>query len=123
MTTSFPEYAKIQVDSFQESPSAVMQRTTMDRGIPKQRRVQSDVLVTLSFTVLFLNLPDQEAFENWYYGDAGMGTIWFDWLDPRTNVVRSVRVVADSLGPLKQLQPLSIGLGSRSIQLEYVKRL
>ncbi|ONN68136.1 hypothetical protein [Herbaspirillum sp. VT-16-41] len=123
MTTTFPDYAKIQVDTFQESPGSVMKRTAMDRGVPKQRRVQSDVLVTVSFSVFLTSLEDQQGFEDWYYGDAGMGTVWFDWLDPRTNIIRSVRVVADSLGPLKQLQPLAIGLGSRSIQLEYVKNL
>jgi hypothetical protein len=123
MTTSFPEYAKIQTDSFQEAPGAVMRRTQMERGVPKQTRFQSDVLVTVSFTVLFLTLDDQQAFDDWYYTDAGMGTVWFDWLDPRANVTRSVRVVANSMGPLKQLQPLAVGLGSRSIQLEYLKRL
>lgn len=123
MSTTFPEYAKIQVDSFQESPGAVMQRTTMARGVPKQRRIQSDVLVTVSFSVFLFSLEDQQAFEDWYYVDAGMGTVWFDWLDPCANITRSVRVVANSLGPLRQLEPVAIGLGTRSIQLEYIKRL
>lgn len=123
MSVQFPPYARMALDTFQEKPGNNMARTSMDRGVPKQRRVQSDVLVSLSFDVVFLSNKAASDFRTWYYGDAGAGTVWFDWRDPRTNQTRSVRVVAGSLGPLTPDGPFSSGVSRRSIQLEYVERL
>jgi len=123
MSVQFPPYARMALGSFQEKPSSNMTRTSMDRGVPKQRRVQSDVLVSLSFDVVFLSNQAASDFRAWYYGDAGAGTVWFDWRDPRTNQVRNVRVVAGSLGALAPAGPFSIGVSRRSIQLEYLELL
>lgn len=53
MSVSFPTYAKVLAGTLQASPGKIMQRTDMGRGVAKQRRLQSDVMVTVSFTVLF----------------------------------------------------------------------
>lgn len=123
MSVQFPPYARMALGSFQEKPSSNMTRTSMDRGVPKQRRVQSDVLVSLSFDVVFLSNQAASDFRAWYYGDAGAGTVWFDWRDPRTNQVRNVRVVAGSLGALTPAGTFSVGVARRSIQLEYLEQL
>lgn len=117
---TFPSYVTVLLDGHTESHSQIAERADMDRGVPKQRRTQSDVIVTFALTLLFLNTTDAEAFEDWYYGDAAAGAAQFDFWHPRTGALLSARVVANSLGAL---QALGGGRSRRSIQIEYLKAL
>ena len=117
---TFPTYVTVLLDGHTESHAPIADRTEMDRGVPKQRRTQSDVLVTFSLTLLFLTTADAEAFEDWYYSDAAAGGAYFDFTHPRTGTLLSARVVANSLGPLTVL---GMGRARRAIQIEYQKAL
>lgn len=117
---TFPTYVTVLLDGHTESHSQIAERADMDRGVPKQRRTQSDVIVTFALTLLFLSTTDAEAFEDWYYGDASAGGAWFDFTHPRTGSLLSARVVANSLGALAVL---GAGRSRRTLQVEYLKAL
>lgn len=93
----------------------------MDRGVPKQRRTQSDVLVQVPLRVLFLVDGQADDFEDWYYNDAQAGAAYFDWTHPRTGSVVEARVVANSLGPVIPAGVLRYV--SRTVTIEYLKAL
>lgn len=111
------------LSGYTESPSDIAERSPMDRGIPKQRRTQSDLLVIASFQVQFKTKQAAIDFEDWYYSNSGAaaGMAYFDWVLPRTGETVQARVVANSLGPLTTPGPLRIT--RRSIQIEYLKAL
>jgi len=123
MSVTFPDYVKVLLSSFQEAHGVNVARTEMARGVPKQRRTQSDVLVTVTFTVMFISPAGVSDFEDWFYGDAAGGAVWFEWFDPRARVTRQARVVAGSLGELKPLTTWKKGLALRSLKLEYLRSL
>lgn len=119
---TWPTYPVVLLDGHSEQHAAIAARSDMDRGIPKQRRVQSDVPVVLSVTLLFRTDADANSFEDWYYADTGAaaGMQSFDWTHPRTGVLYQARVVANSLGPL---MPAGRGISRRTVQIEYLKAL
>lgn len=122
---TFPPYVRISAEGFGEAHGQVAMRSDMDRGVPKQRRVQSDVLVTLSLTLLFLTREQAANFEEWYYSSSGAagGATWFDFTDPRTRTVRQCRVVANSLGTLTSMGGGMLGQTTRTLQIEYLRNL
>ena len=98
---AFPSYAGIAFAGAGLEAQPVVARSEVERGVPRTRRTSSDALVTLSATLLFGSTADGVAFEDWYYSPAGAnaGAAWFDLKDPRSGVVRSVRMA--SLGQLQ----------------------
>ena len=117
---AFPSYPIIVIDGYTESHAPIADRSDTDRGVPKQRRTQSDVMVTISFNMIFTSLADIESFETWYYDDAAAGGAWFDFTHPRTGALVSARVVANTLGTLYLT---GLGRGKRTLQVEYLKAL
>lgn len=117
---TWPTYAVPLLDGYQEQHAPIAERGEMDRGVPKQRRTQSDVLVTVPITLQFLSYATAQAFEDWYYADAAAGAAYFDWRHPLSGTVVEARVVANSLGPVVVLGP---GLVRRTVTIEYLKAL
>jgi hypothetical protein len=120
---TWPIYAKPISDGYSETPAPIADRGEMDRGVPKQRRTQSDVVITVAMTLLFLTTADAEAFEDWYYSNSGAaaGAASFDWTHPRTGTLYQARVVANSLG---LVQPFGVlPYVTRTVQIDYVKVL
>lgn len=119
---TWPIYAVPVLDGYGEQHAPIAERNEMDRGVPKQRRTQSDVLITVSMTLMFFDSDSANDFEDWYYSNTGgaAGAASFDWPHPRTGVVYQARVVANSLGPLTAMGQ---GISRRSIQVEYLKAL
>lgn len=50
---TWPTYARIILDGASESFDPSIQRTEMDRGVPKQRVINSSVLMKINATILF----------------------------------------------------------------------
>lgn len=120
---TWPTYAKPISDGYLETHAQISERSEMDRGVPKQRRAQSDVLIVVAMTLLFLDGQKAEDFEDWYYSNTGAaaGAASFDWTHPRTGVLYQARVVANSLGPV---QPFGVlPYVTRTVQVEYLKAL
>jgi hypothetical protein len=96
----FPGYAQVLADSVSESFEPSVLRTEMERGVPKERIQNSQVMATLSLTALFMGRDDANAFVNWYLDTIGrIG--WFDFPHPRTGQVVRARFVGGAIGQLK----------------------
>ena len=101
-----------------ETPDAVVERSEMERGIPKQRRTASDARVEVTITLHFDTAAEITAFETWFYTTVNAGQDFFDWVHPRTGGTLQARMVGGELGPLRYLRrPLD--KATRSIKLEY----
>lgn len=115
---SFPPYVDYGWQDLTETPDTVVERTEMDRGIPKQRRTASDARVEVQLTVHFKTKAQAAAFESWFYDDINAGQDFFDWVHPRLGTVVQARVVGGELGALSFSQRTLEG-SSRSLKIEY----
>ena len=118
---AFPTWVQVVPGDITAQPAPVVLRSEMERGLPKQRRVAADSLVTMSVTAIFKNAQLADAFETWFYGDAQAGAAFFDWVHPFTGATVQARVVGGDIG---QLRPLGTREGARYVrafQLEYLR--
>lgn len=117
---AFPSYARVLASGFGEEAQPLVLRSDMERGVPKQRRVAADALVTVPVTVLFTSAADAAAFEAWFYSDAQAGAAFFDWVHPRTRQLVQARIVDGDIGTL---QPLAGAwrVSQRAFRLEYLR--
>ena len=116
---ALPSYARLLFDSASESFDPSVVRTEMERGIPKQRILNSQVLVKVSANLLFMSAADVSAFEDWYFTTIKrIG--WFDVRHPRTGVVTSMRFEGGSIGTLMPAAG-AYALATRSVTLEYMR--
>ncbi|MFD2755670.1 hypothetical protein [Comamonas terrae] len=116
---SLPSYVLVLLDGYAEDQESGVTKSEMERGLSKLRIGQSRVAKTISVNLVFESASDANNFEDWYFGEIKrIG--FFDWLDPRTNMLRSVRFKDGALG---QIQPMSGGFGmsKRSAVLEYLR--
>lgn len=114
---AFPLYVKISWQDSGESHKPVVERSEMERGIPKQRRINADVLVTVPITLYFDTAVEAADFETWFYTE-GMG--WFDFTLPRTGAVVQARIVGGDIGTLKPSNR-TWSMTERQVKLEYVR--
>lgn len=114
---TFPD-VKYSYQDLSEKPESVVERTEMERGIPKQRRFASDARVELKLTVYFDTKAEAAAFEDWFYGDIQAGQSWFGYTHPRTGAVVQARIVNGELGELKFENPTREA-SKRTLTLEY----
>lgn len=114
-----PTDCKIGFPSEETSTSAV-QRSEMDRGIAKQRRISADVVVTQQVTVYFDTKQQAIDWEDWFYGEISAGADWFDWTDLRTGDTLEVRIVGGNPGPLKPAT-VNWAYSQRTFSIEWVR--
>ena len=117
---TFPTYVKILIGS-SESPKSVVLRSEMERGVPKQRRLSSDAMVTVPVDLFFETNQNAADFETWVYSQIGGGSNWFDWTNPRTGATVQARIVGGELGALKPATGIWSGMSMRSMQFEYLR--
>ena len=116
---NFPNYAHILADGFSESFDPAVERTEMERGVPKQRVINSQVLVKLNATLFFRSSDDVASFESWYF-DTLKRIGWFQMKHPRTGAVITARFEGGSIGSLSPLGP-KFYIASRSVVIEYLR--
>lgn len=117
---TFPTYVKILIGS-SESPKSVVMRSEMERGVPKQRRLSSDSMVTVPVDLFFETAQYAYDFEDWFYSEIGGGTDWFDWVNPRSKTTVQARIVGGEIGALTPATGVWSGFTTRKINLEYVR--
>lgn len=115
----FPTYAQILADGFAESFDPSVERTDMERGVPKQRLINSQVLVKLNATLFFRSSADVAAFESWYF-DTIKRIGWFQMKHPRTGAAITARFEGGSIGSLSSLAPMFF-IASRNVVMEYMR--
>lgn len=120
MTTWPAHLCRYEVDGYEETPQPIVQRTEMERGLAKQRRVATRPVVTVSLTLRFDSPADVAAFEAWFYGPCAAGANWFDWVHPRTGQTVSARIVGGDIGALRT-RVGTFARTERSLRLEYLR--
>ncbi len=103
-----------------ESVDPVVAREAMERGMPKQRRINSDARVEVALTIYFDTLAEAAAFETWFFSTINAGQDYFDFTPPRGGATVQARVVGGQLGPL-QYQQRTLEASKRSLRIEYLR--
>jgi hypothetical protein len=116
---AWPSYARFVLTGASESFDPSVERTEMERGIPKERIINSDVMVQITGQVLFESKADVESFETWYFDTIGrIG--WFDFRHPRTLQTVQARFVGGRLGELMP-HAGAFAVASRVVTIEYLR--
>lgn len=119
---AFPSTVKFAFKDLAEDQAAVVARTEMDRGVPKQRRMQADAMVQQPITMYFDTKAEAAAFETWFNVTINAGQDWFDWVDVRTGVTLQARVVKGQLGALRAITR-DYTRSQRDMTIEWVRQL
>lgn len=115
----WPSGAKLRFSGLSEGFDPSVERVEMERGVPKQRIVNSQVMATISAAVLFRTPADVQAFEDWYFGPLGrIG--WFTIAHPRTGLPIKARFVGGQIGALSPQAP-GFYLAQRQLTMEYLR--
>lgn len=115
----FPAHLKLDLSGYGEGEDPSVLRTEMERGVPKERLINSDVMAKLKGTVLFLTKQDIEDFDTWYF-DTIKRIGWFNIRHPRTRQILSVRLIAGKRGELTAIKA-GFGIASRALEMEYLR--
>lgn len=117
--TALPSYVTILQDGYSESFDPAIERTEMERGVPKQRIGNSQVLAKIGATLLFRSAEDVASFETWYFDTIGR-VDWFQMRHPRTGAVITARFENASIGALSPIAPRFFA-ASRAVVFEYLR--
>lgn len=100
MPATFPTDVPCVMGSYSEDRDSAVLRSEMERGVPKQRRLSSDVMVQVKVTLQFRDQAHAQTFETWFDSQIAAGTDWFTWKHPRTGLDVLARIVGGTLGQL-----------------------
>ncbi|HDS1579577.1 hypothetical protein WG628_18720 [Stenotrophomonas maltophilia] len=117
--SSWPTYAEVRFADYAEEFDPAVERTEMERGVPKQRLLNTDVLQTIIASVQFRSAQAVADFEAWYFNEIRrIG--WFSMEHPRTGELIRARFQGGSIG---RLQPLNtqFRFAKRDLVIEYVR--
>lgn len=118
---TLPLGTRILTDGFKEKSNPSVLRTDMERGVAKERVLNTKIVVTLTGTLYHDTLEAMAAFDTWYE-DTIKRIGWFDMRHPRTRELVSVRFLGGDIGELEPLPGGFINGGVRqNVQLEYLK--
>ncbi len=77
----WPANAKLMISGYGEKFDPSVERTEMERGVPKERKINSQVLQKITVSVLFPTPVDADEFEDWYFDEIDrIG--WFTVVHP-----------------------------------------
>lgn len=107
------------MDGYGEEFDPSIERTEMERGAPKQRRLNTQVMDEISVRLMFTSKADVDAFDAWYF-DTIERIGWFDFTHPRTGAVIKARFKEASIGRLEVLIP-DFSYCYRDVVLEYMR--
>ena len=116
-----PAGTKLLTQGFKEKYDPSVLRTDMERGVAKERVLNTKMVATMTATLFFDNPAAIAEFELWYETEIKrIG--WFDVRHPRTKVIVSARFPG---GDIKEIEPLPggwiNGAVRTGVELEYLK--
>lgn len=111
--------AEVLYSGYSEAFDPSVERTEMERGVPKQRLINSQVLVKLKCILFFRSSADQSAFEAWYF-DTLKRIGWFQLEQPRTGEIITARFEGGSIGELVPLHT-RFRYSKRDVTMEYLR--
>lgn len=115
----FPSYARVQFRNFSEAADPSVHRVEMERGGPKMAVINSQRLVAVNVSLLFMSAADADSFETWHEDTIGrVGS--FDFVHPRT---RQTVTAWFRNGDIGTLVPIGPGWNpcSRDCVIEYLR--
>lgn len=116
---SLPNYVRVTFGGYSESFDPAIERVEMERGVPKMSARNSQVLMKLGISLLFMSKADIASFETWYFDTIGR-VGFFDMAHPRTGATISARFENADIGQLVPLAP-RFGLARRDVVIEYLR--
>lgn len=114
---ALPGYVVVRMSGYSEDVEPSVERTEMERGLAKQRVINSHVVVTLNVSFLFATTADSEAFLDWYC-DVIRRVEFFDMRHPRTGEMISARFPGGAIGTLQSIAGTD-HLWQRDLAVEY----
>ncbi|KAB7767630.1 hypothetical protein [Xanthomonas maliensis] len=116
---SFPPYVGVLYDTVRSSFDPSVLRTDMERGVPKQRMLNSQVLVKIAMTLDFATPTDAIRFENWYFDEIHR-IDWFEFTHPLTGMKVHARFDGGVLGELRPVEGADRPW-QRDVTVEYLR--
>lgn len=90
---TFPSYACVLLDGYQETPDFGVLRSDMDNSVAKQRPRRSLPIVTRNVKIKVENKTDKISFDEWFKDDLNGGSGFFDYVDPIDGQAKQARFV------------------------------
>ena len=118
-TPAFPVGIRFITSGFGEAIDASVERTEMERGIPKQAIINDQVMATITGTLLFGDNDDINTFDDFYYNQVKRAG-WFTMRHPRTKVIMMFRFPSGDIGTLTPVTN-GFGIASREVKMEYMR--
>lgn len=116
---TLPSYVTMLFDGYGEEFDPSIERTQMERGVPKQRVLNDHVMQDIEVRLLFKSAADAASFEAWYFGTIKrIG--WFDVTHPRMGGTVEARFKEARIGKLVPLIP-DFSWCARDVVLEYLR--
>ena len=115
---TFPSWVKYELGS--EDAASAVERTEMERGVPKQRRANSDVLVQQDITIFFRTTAEASTWDTFFYTTIKAGQDWFDFTPIRTGVMVQARVVGGNPGKLTKGTKTWV-YSQRTLRIEWLR--
>lgn len=117
--STWPAYAEIRFADYGEDFDPSVERNEMERGVPKQRLLNTNVLQTIEASVQFRSAQAVADFEAWYFNDLQrIGC--FTMEHPRTGAVIRARFQGGKIGRLQPLNTL-FRFAKRDLVIEYLR--
>ncbi len=113
-----PDYVCVLFDGYSESFDPSVLRSEMERGPPKQRVQNSQVLMKVNATLVFQSPADVESFYLWYKNDIKRIQP-FEMTHPRTGETITVRFEGGNIGALVPLAT-KFRAATRNVVIEYL---
>lgn len=116
---TLPTYLCVEFDGYNESFDPSVERTEMERGMPKQRVGNSQVLMKLGCSLIFRTKADVASFEDWYFDDIKR-VGFFTMPHPRTGGLISARFEGGDIGALVPIAT-QFRAARRDVVIEYLR--
>lgn len=116
----WPTYAEVRFADYGEEFDPSVERTEMERGVPKERALNSQVMQQLHMSVQFRSEADVQAFEEWYFIEVRrIG--WFTMEHPRrAGLMITAKFPGGNIGRLVPLNTL-FRFAKRDLVVEYLR--
>lgn len=114
---ALPSYVIVRPTGYSESHEPAVQRTEMERGMPKQKLLNTQVLMKLHLSLLVETSQQAEDLLDWYL-DTIKRIGFFTMTHPRTGANISVRFEGGEFGELRSLSGTGT-LWQRDVVVEY----
>jgi len=116
---NLPTYVEIRQSTWSESFDPSVQRTEMERGVPKQSVLNTGVLMKMKCSLIFRTTADDVAFLDWYF-DVIRRVGFFTMTHPRTGQSINARFEGGNVGEVRSIAGTD-GLWQRDVTIEYMR--